>query len=463
MKGRGRQDPGVVPARAERARDQRQGDLDASLKDLVAGILDEAKRQGASAAEVSAGDSTGLVVSVRRGELETVEFTNDRGFGITVYVGARKGSASTSDAGPEAVRETVRAAVNIARFTEEDPCNGLADAELMARALPDLDLDHPWEVDVPRATERALEAESAALAHDPRIVNSEGADVATHRGCHVYGNSHGFLEASSGTRHTAGCSVIAEDAGGMQRDHWYTVSRVPEDLENAADLGREAARRAVARLGRRPVATGSYPVLFAPTEAGGLIGNLLTAISGGVLYRKASYLVGSLGRQAVARGITLAEEPHRRKGLGSAAHDGDGVATRAKAFIDDGVVASYILGSYSARRLGMTTTGNAGGVFNLDLKTELRPPAALMRDMGTGLLVIGLIGQGVNLVTGDYSRGASGIWVENGEPRHPVDEVTIAGNLDDMFKGIVGCGDDIDRRGNIHTGSLLIREMTVAN
>ena len=373
MNGRGREDPGVDLARGEGARGGGQSDLAASLKDLVAGILDEAKRQGASAAEVSAGDSTGLVVSVRKGELETVEFTNDRGFGITVYVGARKGSASTSDAGPEAVRETVRAAINIAKFTEEDPCNGLADAELMARALPDLDLDHPWQVDVPRATERALEAEAAALAQDSRIVNSEGANVATHRGCHVYGNSHGFLEASSGTRHSTGCSVIAEDAGGMQRDHWYTVGRDPEDLENPVDVGREAARRAVARLGRRPVATGSYPVLFAPTEAGGLIGNLLAAISGGVLYRNASYLVGSLGRQAAAPGITLVEEPHRRKGLGSAAHDGDGVATRAKAFVDDGVVASYILGSYSARRLGMTTTGNAGGVFNLDLKTEMRP------------------------------------------------------------------------------------------
>lgn len=438
-------------------------DLAASLKDLVAGILEEAKRHGASAAEVSAGDSTGLVVSVRKGELETVEFTNDRGFGITVYIGSRKGSASTSDAGPDAVRETVRAAINIARFTEEDPCNGLADPELMARSLPDLDLDHPWEVDVPEATEHALEAESAALVHDSRIVNSEGANVATHRGCHAYGNSHGFLEASSGTRHSTGCSVIAEDAAGMQRDYWYTVSRDPGDLECPVEVGREAARRAVARLGRRSVATGSYPVLFAPPEAGGLIGNLLAAISGGALFRNASYLVDSLGRRAAAAGITLAEEPHRPKGLGSAAHDGDGVATRAKAFIDDGVVASYILGSYSARRLGLTTTGNAGGVFNLDLKTEVRPLTALMRDMGTGLLVNGLIGQGVNLVTGDYSRGASGIWIENGEPRHPVDEVTIAGNLDDMLKGIVGCGDDVDRRGNIHTGSLLIREMTVAN
>ena len=439
------------------------GDLGASLKDLVAGILDEARRQGASAAEVSAGDSTGVVVSVRKGDLETVEFTNDRGFGITVYLGARTGSASTTDAGSDAMRETVRAAINIAKFTEEDPCNGLADAELMARALPDLDLDHPWELDVHEATERALEAEAEALAHDSRIVNSEGANVATHRGFHVYGNSHGFLEVSSGTRHSTACSVIAEDAGGMQRDHWYTVSRVPEDLEDPVDVGREAGRRAVARLGRRPVATGSYPVLFAPPEAGGLIGNLLAAISGGVLYRNASYLVGALGRRAAAAGITLAEEPHRRRGLGSASHDGDGVATRAKAFIDDGVVANYILGSYSARRLGMTTTGNAGGVFNLDLKAEMRSPAALMRDMGTGLLVNGLIGQGVNLVTGDYSRGASGIWIENGEPQHPVDEITIAANLDDMLKGIVGCGDDIDRRGNIHTGSLLIREMTVAN
>ena len=433
-----------------------------TVKALAARILAEAKRQGATAAEVAAGIGTGLAVTVRKGELETVEFNNDRGFGITVYVGARKGSASTSDPGEEAVRDTVRAAVDIARHTEEDACNGLADAELMATTFPDLDLHHPWDLDVPAAQALATETEAAALAFDSRIVNSEGAQVATHRSCNAYGNSHGFLEAAWGTRHSASCAVIAADAEGMQTDHWHTVGRAREDLQATAVVGCEAARRAVARLGRRPIATGEYPVLFAPPMAVALVGHLLTALSGGALYRKESYLVDSLGKAVMAPGVTLAEHPHRRKGHGSAAFDGDGVATRAKAFVENGVVASYVLGAYSARRLGLASTGNAGGVFNLDLVAETKPVAELMREMGTGLVVTSLMGQGVNLVTGDYSRGASGVWVEHGEPQHPVDNVTIAGNLDAMYKGIVGCGDDEDRRGNVRTGSLLMERMTVA-
>ena len=433
-----------------------------ALKRLSARILDEAKRQGATAAEVAAGDSTGLVVTVRKGELETVEFSNDRGFAVTVYVGTCKGNASTSDAGPDAIRDTVRAAVNIARYTEQDPCNGLAEAALMARGLPFLDLYHPWEIDVPRATERAAQTEAAGFAFDDRIVNSEGARVATTRSCRAYGNSHGFLEAAWGTRHSTSCTMIAADGTGMQQEDWYTVGRDPADLEDNESVGREAARRAVGRLGCQPVQTGSYPVLFAPPIAAGLVGHLLSGISGGPLYRKETYLLDSLGRQVAAPGITLAEQPHRPKGVASTGHDGDGVATRAKAFVADGVVASYILGSYSARRLGMATTGNAGGVFNLDVVTETRPVADLMREMGTGLLVTSLMGQGVNLLTGDYSRGAGGMWIAGGEPCHPVDEVTIAANLDKLYKGIVGFGDDIDRRGNIQTGSLLVGEMTIA-
>ena len=437
--------------------------LAASLKDLVTRILEEAKRQGATAGEVAAGDSSGLVVSVRKGELETVEFTNDRGFGVTVYVGVRKGNASTSDAGPDAIRDTVRAALSIAKYTEEDPCNGLADAALMAQRIPNLDLHHPWDIDVPGATERAAETEAAGFAYDNRIVNSEGARVATARGCQVYGNSHGFLQAAWGTRHSTSCLMIAGDAHGMQPEDWYTVSRDPADLEDHVEVGREAARRAVGRLGCQPVATGTYPVLFAAPVAAGLISHLLAAIGGRALYRRESYLLDSLGRQAAAEGITLREEPHRPKGLASAGYDGEGVTTRAKTFIDEGTVASYVLDSYSARRLGMTTTGNAGGCFNLDVVAETRPVDELMRAMDTGLLVTSLMGQGVNLVTGDYSRGAGGVWIAGGEPRHPVDEVTIAANLDDVYKGIVGCGDDIDRRGNIQSGSLLVREMTVAN
>ena len=438
-------------------------ELAASLRNMAARILEEAKRQGATAAEVAAGDSSGLVVSVRKGELETVEFTNDAGFGITVYVGNRKGNASTSDAGPAAIRDTVRAALNIARYTEEDSCNGLADAALMAKRIPDLDLHHPWHIDVDRATERAAETEAAGLAYDRRVVNSDGARVATGRSCQVYGNSQGFLEAAWGTRHSTGCQMIAADAKGMQPEDWYTVGRDPDDLEDHVQVGREAARRAVGRLGCRRVKTGAYPVMFAAPVAAGLVSHLLAAISGPAQYRRESFLLDSLGRQAATEAITLREDPHRPKGLASAGYDGDGVATRAKTFVDAGVVASYILDSYSARRLGMTTTGNAGGCFNLDVVADTRPVEELMRDMGTGLLVTNLMGHGVNLVTGDYSRGAGGIWIVDGEPRHPVDEVTIAANLDDVYKGIVGCGDDIDRRGNIHTGSLLIREMTVAN
>ena len=435
----------------------------ANLKDLVGRILDAAHRFGASAAEVSVGNNTGLSLGVRKGELETVEFNNDRGFGITVYVGERKGNASTSDASPEAIETTVRQALSIAKYTEPDPCNGLADAELMATTLPDLDIDHPWALDVDAATTLALETEAAALGTDERIVNSEGAQVATQRACHVYGNSHGFVEATWGTRHSSSCSVIAQDEDGLQRDYAFTVGRAPGELKDAAAVGREAGERAVARLGRRPVKTGTYPVLFDATSASGLYGHLLSAISGAALYRKESYLLDALGRPAAAPRITLAEAPHRRGGLASAAYDGDGVATRPKSFVEEGVVTSYILGAYSARRLGMTTTGNAGGVFNLDVVAETQPVAALMQDMGTGLLVTSLMGQGVNLVTGDYSRAAAGVWIENGEPSHPVDQITIASNLDAMMKGIVGCGDDVDARYNIRTGSVLIGEMTIAS
>ena len=358
-----------------------------NLKSLVGQILDEAHRCGATAAEVAVGNTTGLSVGVRKGELETVEFNNDRGFGITVYVGERKGSASTSDASSDAVQNTVRQALNIAKYTESDPCNGLADADLMARTFPDLDIDHPWTVDVEEASRLALDAEAAALGVDKRIVNSEGARLATQRGCHVYGNSHGFVEAAWGTRHSLSCSVVAADKEGMQSDYAFTIGRAADDLEDAAAVGQEAGRRTIARLGHRPVQTGQYPVLFDAPTASGLFGHLLSAISGASLYRKESYLLDSLGRQATAPGITLAENPHRRKGLASAAHDGDGVATRAKSFVDDGVVTSYILGSYSARRLGLATTGNAGGVFNLDVIADAQPAAELMQAMGTGLLL----------------------------------------------------------------------------
>ncbi len=435
---------------------------EAELKVLVAEILEEASRQGASAAEVSVSADTGLSVSVRKGSLETIEFNQDRGFGITVYFGTRKGSASTSDSSRGAIRETVRAAAEIARFTQEDPCNGLADPELMPAALPALDLFHPWDLDPARAEALALECENAAFEHDPRVVNSEGAQVSSQQSCRVYGNSHGFVGSYLGTRHGVSCMVIAEDAAGMQRDYWYTMTRDPRELETPAAVGARAARRAVARLSPRRVQTGRFPVLYAPEVATGLVGHLLGALSGGAQYRKASFLLNALGERVAAEHLSLVEEPHLPRRIGSAAFDGDGVATWPKAFVDHGVAESYILSAYSARRLGLRTTGNAGGVFNLTVRGETRPVPELLRAMGRGLLVTELMGQGVNGVTGDYSRGASGFWVENGEIAFPVDEITIAGNLKEMYKALELVGDDLDERGNIRTPSLLIGAMTVA-
>jgi len=432
------------------------------LESRVRAILDEARRQGADAAEVSVSEDVGLSLTVRLGETETVEFNRDRGFGITVYFGQRKGSASTSDASADGIVDTVAAACSIAKFTEEDPCNGLADADLMAREVPDLDLCHPWALSVDGARDIALACESVARTVDSRIVNSEGATVNTHQGCRVYGNSHGFVGSFRSTRHSVSCSVIAQDAAGMQRDYWYTVAREPSALEDAEAVGREAARRTVARLGSRRVPTGRYPVVFAPPMAMGLIGHLLGALSGGSLYRKASFLTDSLGRRVMPAGYSVVERPHIPRALASAAFDADGVATSDKAIVDDGVVASYLLGSYSARRLKMRSTANAGGTHNVLLEGVSRAPEELLRTMGRGLVVTELMGQGVNLLTGDYSRGVAGFWVEGGEIVHPVDETTIASNLRDMFAGIAASGSDVDLRGGIRTGSVLIDAMTLA-
>lgn len=435
---------------------------EAGLKSLVAAILAEASQQGASAAEVSVSADVGLSVSVRKGALETIEFNQDRGFGITVYYGRRKGSASTSDSSSGAIRETVRAAADIARFTEEDPCNGVADADLMPETLPELDLFHPWDLDPGGAEALALECEAAAFAHDPRIVNSEGAQVSSQQSCRVYGNSHGFIGSYLGTRHGASCAVIAEDGRGMQRDYWYTVARDADRLDALAGVGQRAAQRAVARLSPRRVRTGRFPVLFAPEVAAGLVGHLLGALTGGAQYRKASFLLGRLGETVAAPHLSLVEEPLLPGRMGSAAFDGDGVATWSKPFIAAGVAENYILSSYSARRLGTQTTGNSGGVFNLAVRGESRPAAELISQMHRGLLVTELMGQGVNGVTGDYSRGASGFWVEAGEVAYPVDEITIAGNLKDMYRNLPLIGDDVDERGNIRAPSLLVDGMTIA-
>jgi PmbA protein len=432
------------------------------LERLVADILDEAGRQGATAAEVSASVEAGLSVNVRMGALETVEFNQDRGFGITVYVGDRKGSASTSDSRPEAIAETVRAALNIARHTQPDRWNGLADAALMPKTLPDLDLYHPWDLDPARAEAFAAACEAAGRAADARIVNSEGAGVSSHRACRVYGNSNGFIGSVVATRHGLSCALIAEDGSGMQRDYWYTQSRDPAALDAPEAVGREAARRTLARLGPRKVATGRFPVLFVPNMAAGLIGSLLGALAGGAQYRKASFLLDSLGQQVANPMLSLIERPHLPKRIGSAAFDGDGVATSEKAFVQNGVAQHYVLSAYSARRLGLVPTGNADGVHNLEVLGDARPVPALLATMGQGLVVTELMGQGVNGVTGDYSRGAAGFWVENGEIAWPVDEITIAGNLREMLNDIVALGDDPDTRGNLWSPSILIGSMMVA-
>jgi PmbA protein len=432
--------------------------LQAQVEQMIA----EARKQGASACEVAVSVEQGLSTTVRQREVETVEFNRDQGFGITLYVGQRKGSASTSASGEAAIRETVAAALAIAKHASEDECAGLADAGLMARELPQLDLYHAWSITPEQAIEQALSCEAAAFAADGRIKNADGTTLNTHQGCRVYGNSHGFVSGYASTRHSLSCVMIAEDGGQMQRDYWYDVNRQGELLADAACIGRRAAERAVSRLGARPVPTCEVPVLFAAELATGLFGSFLAAISGGNLYRKSSFLEGTLGQQLFPEWLTLDERPHIPRALGSAAFDGDGLATYAKSFVERGELLSYVLGTYSGRKLGMPSTANAGGVHNLFVSHGDEDQKALLKRMGRGLLVTELMGQGLNMVTGDYSRGAGGYWVENGEIQFPVQEVTIAGNMRDMFRQIVAVGNDLELRSNIRTGSVLVERMTVA-
>ena len=436
-------------------------DLD-SLRETVALALDTARRNGASASEAMISRTTGLAVNVRLGEVETVEHTRDNSLGVSVYYENRKGSASSTDFGATAVRETVEAACRIARYTAQDEFSGLADPERMAVDPPDLGLFHPWPISTDEAIEIALETETAARDHDPRITNSDGASVNRHDGDHVYGNSHGFLEGFSSSRNSLSCIVIAEDASGMQRDYWYTTSRDPACLEPAAQVGRTAARRTVRRLGGRKIETRTAPVLYEADVARGVIGHLVGAIRGTNLYRKSSFLLDRLGERVMAEHVRIHEQPHLRGALASSAFDGEGVATAPRDIVAGGVLQGYVLDSYSARKLGMPTTGNAGGIHNLTVDPGAKSLDALLAEMGTGLLVTELMGMGINIVTGDYSRGAAGFWVEGGEIAYPVEEITIAGNLADMFLGIRETGADVDARGSIRTGSLLIDEMTIA-
>jgi len=394
--------------------------------------------------------------------VETIEFNRDKGIGISIYAGQRKGYASTSDFSPQALRETVEAALAIARFTAEDDCAGLADAALLARDCPDLDLYHPWALTVEDAIATARRCEQAAFDASPLVSNSEGASVSTQEAQFVSANSLGFMGGYPTSRHYISCSVIAGEQDAMQRDDWYTTRRCAAELDDPVLVGRIAAERAVARLGGRKVRTGEYPVLFDASLAGGLLGSLVHAASGGALYRKSSFLIDHLGKRVMPDFVHIAERPHIPRGLGSASFDSDGVATHDRDVVIDGILNGYFLSSYTARKLGMQTTGNAGGSHNLVIRPGELDLAGLLKTMHRGLLVTELLGHGINYVTGDYSRGAAGFWVENGQISHPVDEITIAGNLKDMLAGIVAVGNDVLVRGSKQTGSILVGRMTVA-
>lgn len=433
-----------------------------TLQQLAEDVLKHAATKGASACEVDVSEGFGQSVTVRCDEVETIEFNRDKGIGITVYAGQRKGYASTSDFSPQALRETVDAALAIARYTAEDDCAGLADAALMAKDVPDLDLYHPWALTVDDAIALARRCEQAAFDTSPLVDNSEGATVSTQQAHFVSANSHGFMGGYPTSRHYLSASVIAGERDSMQRDDWYTTHRNAAALDAPERVGRIAAERAVARLGGRKLKTGEFPVLFEAPLAAGLLGSLVHAASGGALYRKSSFLQDRLGQRIFPGFVRIVERPHLRGGLASAAFDSDGVATRDSDVVVDGVLQRYFLSSYTARKLGMQTTANAGGSHNLIIEPGELDRDGLLKRMGRGLLLTELLGHGINYVTGDYSRGAAGFWVEDGEIVHPVEEITIAGNLRDMFAGILAVGNDVHVRGGKQTGSVLIDRMTIA-
>jgi len=432
------------------------------LKTVVNDLLDEAKSQGASAAEAGLSVESGLSVTVRMGDVETIEHNRDKGLAVTVFFGNRKGSASTSDFSLKAVKETVKAACDIARYTEDDPYAGLPDKELQATDIPDLALYHPWDVSAEEAVALAKECEDAARAEDKRITNSEGGSVSSHSGIRVYGNSQGFLNSYNTSRHSISATMIAEQDGAMQRDYWYDVNRDASKLEPAIEIGKLSAQRTISRLGAKGMPTCQVPVVFKAEVAKGLLSHFLSGVRGGAQYRKASFLLDHLGKQIFPERIRLDERPHLKGALGSAPYDNEGVITKPHDLITDGILQNYVLDSYAARRLNMKSTGNAGGIHNLYINNDDISLKAMLKDMGKGLLITEVMGQGVNTVTGDYSRGASGFWVENGEIQYPVEEFTIASRLQDMFMGLQTVGNDLDARGSVVTGSWLIDSMTVA-
>lgn len=432
------------------------------LADIAGRLLERARAAGADQAEVSCSEETGLNVGVRMGEVETVESTRDRGVALTVYFGGRKGSASTADLHEHSLAATVDQAVAIARHTEHDPAAGLADRELMASELREFDTWHPWALQPEQAIELALSCEQAGRDADSRLQNSDGASIGSGGGLSVYANSHGFVGRERSTRHSLGCALIAGQGDAMQRDGWYTIGVAADELEAAAEVGRHAAARALSRLDPRRVATGRYPVLFSAEVARTLIGHLIGAVSGGALYRRASFLLDSAGTRVFPEWFSIHEQPFLPRGFRSASFDAEGVATRESPLVEAGVLQRYILGSYSARRLGLQTTANSGGVHNLQVAANAGDQASLIAGIERGVLVNELMGQGVNAITGDYSRGAAGFWIENGRISHPVDGFTIAGNLKDMFAAIEAVGSDVDPRSHLRTGSILVGQMTVA-
>ncbi len=433
-----------------------------NLKTIAEDILKFARKRGATACEVDVSEGFGQSVSVRRDEVDTIEYNRDKGVGVTIYDGQKRGYASTSDFSKDALKATVDAAVSIARFTAPDPAAGLPDEALLAKSFPDFDLYHPWKLSTEEAIELARRSERAAFAVSPEIRNSDGASVSMQEAHFISANSLGFMGGYASSRHYLSCSVIAGEGDDMQRDDWYTTKRDPAELADADEIGTFAARRALARLGARQIPTCEVPVLFEAPLAAGLIGAFVHAVSGGALYRKSTFLLDSLGKAVFRPHIQICERPHLAKAFASSPFDDDGVATHDREVIIDGVLQGYFLSTYSARKLGMQTTGNAGGSHNLLVKPGQYDLDGLIKQMDRGLLVTELLGHGVNYVTGDYSRGAAGFWVENGRIQYPVHEITIAGNLKDMLMGIQEIGSDVLVRGSKHCGSILVDRMTVA-
>ena len=432
------------------------------LCEIAQDLLQYAKKQGATAAVAEVSDGFGQTVNVRQGAVETIEYNRDKGLGVTVYIGQQRGNASTSDFSPQAVRDTVDAALNIARYTASDPCAGLPEQSLLATEFPDLDLYHPWEINVEQAIELANDCEQAAFATDKRIKNSEGASVSVHEAQFVFANSLGFVGGYPTSRHSVSCAVIAGKGEAMQRDYWYSVARNASEILRVEDIGRVAAERAVRRLKGRKLSTRQCPVLFEAPIAASLIGHFVSAVSGGNLYRKSSFLLDQLGQPVFSKNIRIDDVPDIPRGLASGVFDDEGVKAQRRTIVEEGVLNGYFLGSYSARKLGLTTTGNAGGSHNLIVKSDDIDLNGLLKKMGKGLLVTELLGHGINPVTGDYSRGAAGFWVENGEVQYPVEEFTIAGNLKEMYRQIVAVGNDVLAQGSRQCGSILVENMTIA-